>query len=409
MNWLIAICSGIGMLFGLHFVIIGIAGAMKKQRFVPTAEPQKKFAVIVAARNEESVIGELVTSLKNQNYPEKLYDIYVFPNNCSDDTAGAAERAGAKVLFPDGVIRSKGDVLHFAFESLLDAPEMYDAFVIFDADNIVDKDYLQIANDTLVSGAHAGQGYRDSKNPHDNWLTGGMSIFFWMMDSLYNRMRSRIGMAAAFNGTGVMLDREVIRAIGTKTYTMTEDLELCALCALHGYKIEWMEKAVTYDEQPLGFVDSFRQRRRWFAGSAQCFRRYAFRLFACAMQEKNSAAFDMGVIFCGTPVQLISLVPALATITGVISGLICGDIGFGWLAASLAALGIAAWCAASLFAWFVCRMEKKLSLGMAKGIALFPLFLVTWFAANISVFVAGIPKKWKEIQRGTKQNQTLEG
>jgi len=312
-------------------------------------------------------------------------------------------------MIPDGVIRSKGDVLHFAFETLIDAPEGYDAFVIFDADNIVHENFLQVANDALVNGAHAGQGYRDSKNPCDNWLTGGMSIFFWIMDSLYNRMRSRIGMAAAFNGTGVMLDREVVRAIGTSTYTMTEDLELCALCALHGYKVEWMEGAITWDEQPLGFVDSFRQRRRWFAGSAQCFLRYAGRLLACAVRTKNSAAFDMGVVFCGTPVQLLGLVPAVCTVIGMIEMLIRGDIHIGGLIAALVGLGIAAWAVVMLFAWFVCRMEKKLKPGIWKGIVLFPLFLITWLPANLSVFMVGVPKKWEEIRRGVKENQMVEG
>lgn len=56
--------------------------------------PQTRFAVLIAARNEEPVISGLIESLLRQNYPKELFDIYVIPNNCTDDTAGAAQRAG---------------------------------------------------------------------------------------------------------------------------------------------------------------------------------------------------------------------------------------------------------------------------------------------------------------------------
>ena len=46
-----------------------------------------KYAVIIAARNEELVIGQLIKSIKNQKYPEKLIDIFVVADNCTDNTA----------------------------------------------------------------------------------------------------------------------------------------------------------------------------------------------------------------------------------------------------------------------------------------------------------------------------------
>ena len=178
MNIWIAVLTAITLAYGVYYIAIGILGSLRKRRVVPSARPRKKLAVLIAARNEESVIGECVASLKAQRYPDRLYDIYVFPNNCTDDTAGAAQRAGARVICPDVPIRSKGDVLFFAFERLLDAPEHYDGYLIFDADNIVDEQFLKRANDALLSGVHAAQGYRDSKNPHANWIAGSTSIFF---------------------------------------------------------------------------------------------------------------------------------------------------------------------------------------------------------------------------------------
>ena len=220
MNIWIAVLSAITLAYGAYYVIIGILGSLRKRRVIPSARPRKKLAVLIAARNEEGVIGECVASLKAQRYPDRLYDIYVFPNNCTDDTAGAAERAGARVICPDVPIHSKGDVLFFAFERLLSAPEHYDGYLIFDADNIVDEQFLKRANDALLSGVHAAQGYRDSKNPHANWISGSTSIFFWAMDGMYNRPRYKLGMSAAFNGTGILLSAEAARAVHRQTYSL---------------------------------------------------------------------------------------------------------------------------------------------------------------------------------------------
>ncbi len=80
--------------------------------------PSTRFAVLIAARNEELVIGGLINSLLTQNYPPQLYDIYVIPNNCADNTALAARRLGAKVLECTVPVHNKGDVLRFAWDKL---------------------------------------------------------------------------------------------------------------------------------------------------------------------------------------------------------------------------------------------------------------------------------------------------
>ena len=56
-----------------------------------------KYAVIIAARNEELVIGQLIKSIKNQKYPNGLIDIFVIADNCTDNTAQVAREAGAIV------------------------------------------------------------------------------------------------------------------------------------------------------------------------------------------------------------------------------------------------------------------------------------------------------------------------
>ena len=118
-----------------------------------------RFAVLIAARNEELVIGPLINSLLEQEYPAELYDIYVIPNNCTDNTALAARQFGAEVLECTVPVRSKGEVLRFAEEQL--SGRHYDAFCVFDADNVVDRCFLKEMNNAYRAGARAAQGYRE--------------------------------------------------------------------------------------------------------------------------------------------------------------------------------------------------------------------------------------------------------
>ena len=406
MNIWIAVLTAITLAYGVYYIAIGILGSLRKRRVVSSARPRKKLAVLIAARNEESVIGECVASLKAQRYPDRLYDIYVFPNNCTDDTAGAAQRAGARVICPDVPIRSKGDVLFFAFERLLDAPEHYDGYLIFDADNIVDEQFLKRANDALLSGVHAAQGYRDSKNPHANWIAGSTSIFFWAMDGMYNRPRYKLGMSAAFNGTGIVLSAEAARAVHRQTYSLTEDLELTALCAMAGYRLAWINDAITYDEQPTTFVDSFRQRRRWFGGSFQCLLRYAGQLFSLAFKRRDTFCLDMLMLFVGTAMQLLGVIPGVLTAIALLFQLLGGQIGLLSVVEGLLGAAAASYVALALFALAVCALERKIRPGIEKGILMFPIFMLTWLFANLSVFFAGVPSKWKQIRHGAKRAKT---
>lgn len=91
----------------LWFLAVALFALRKPKRYAVCA-PRTRFACLVAARNEEAVIGALVESLKKQDYPDALYDIFVIPNNCTDDTEAAALCAGAKIFRCFEPVRCKG-------------------------------------------------------------------------------------------------------------------------------------------------------------------------------------------------------------------------------------------------------------------------------------------------------------
>jgi len=87
------------LVLGAYFFSISIVGWIKqKEKPATDFKPTKRFALVVAAHNEEIVISELVDSLKNIKYPNDMYDIFVVADNCTDKTADKAEEHGAIVL-----------------------------------------------------------------------------------------------------------------------------------------------------------------------------------------------------------------------------------------------------------------------------------------------------------------------
>lgn len=397
MNILLFILSVVGMIYGAWFVAIAILGSLRKPCIVKRAAPRKRFAVVIPARNEGEVVGYLVRSLINQEYPRELYDVFVITNGCTDNTASAAEQAGACVVECECETHSKGDVLRFAFEKL---PQLgyYDAYCILDADNLAAPGFLRAANDMLCAGWQIAQGFRDSKNPTDSWTAGDTSVFFWMMNRFYNRARSVLGMSAALNGTGIVMTRELVEKLGWNMRSLTEDLEFSGLCAANGIKIGYMEAGVVYDEQPVRIIDSIVQRRRWFSGSMQCLRIH----FGKLIKKRSLHAADMLFIFGGCVTQVACLIPGIATVAEVLLKVVRGEMALTAALGMAAGLLAAAYVACAAFAYAVCRLEKKDIRRMAASILMFPIFLVTWFIANIWALVTP-PPKWTKIAhvRGT--------
>ena len=254
---LLWISSSIFFIYMVYYIFF-VPFAFRKQSPYNIHAPKCRFAVLVAARNEQAVIANLVESLLAQNYPKELYDIYVIPNNCTDNTEQVAKSAGAKILHCQRPVSTKGEVLDQIVNQLL-AQNKHDAICVFDADNVVDAGFLSAMNNAWCEGAKAAQGFRDSKNPKDTYISSSYSIYYWMVNRFYSHARSHVGLSAIINGSGFMADLSLLKSMGGwKTKTMTEDIEFTTKCILSNIPVSWVPEALTYDEQPLTFAQSWR-------------------------------------------------------------------------------------------------------------------------------------------------------
>ena len=401
-HWLILTAAGLTGLFGLALTIWGCwylaTGAMSWRRPMDYGwhPAHTRFAVLIAARNEELVIGPLINSLLTQDYPPELYDIWVLPNNCTDNTALAARQFGAQVLECTVPVKSKGEVLRFAYQCL--KGRGYDAYCVFDADNVVAPGFLKEMNNAYMAGARAAQGYRDSKNPYDTALSGCCSIYYWMMDRFYNTGKAGMGLSALINGTGFMVSSDLLDKLGGwNSRTISEDLELTAQCVLAGQRVHWVPKAVTYDEQPLSWSQSIAQRRRWTSGTLQVAECYLGRTGRALRSRPGLSLVDLVSTLAIPFYQVAAL--AGAVLSGAAAALSCPEAeqaGAAFLAAVALNLVMAA-MTSTLAALLVVSVEGKRDKRLWKALALYWLFLLSWGPITIG----SLAKKttvWEEIR-----------
>lgn len=281
--------------YSYQIIYIPIALFVKRKNTV--AEKKNRYAILIAAKNEENVIGNLIKSLKQQKYPQDMIDIFVAADNCDDKTAEVAFKHGATVFERfDSAHCGKGFVLEFLLEQIkTQSKRDYDAYLVFDADNVVDPNFVSEINKTFSQGYEIVTCYRNSKNYGDNWISAGYALWFLREAQYLNGARYKIGSSAGVSGTGFMFSDKVLKKCGGwHFFSLTEDIEFTIHNIISGVKIGYCENAVLYDEQPVSFSQSWKQRKRWAKGYWQVLSMYGKSLLAGIFKGKFSC-FDMAM------------------------------------------------------------------------------------------------------------------
>jgi cellulose synthase/poly-beta-1,6-N-acetylglucosamine synthase-like glycosyltransferase len=295
-------------------LLMALAG-LPRPRPTPLLPPRHTFALLVPAHNEARVVQQNIRALLAQDYPRELFRIFVIADNCKDDTAAVARAAGA-----DGVLerfntelRGKGHALAWA-RGQVEREYLPDAYCVFDADNVASRNFLRVMDAQLSQGAQILQGYLDTKNPNDTWVTRAISAAYWISNRLWQLARAKLGLSNALGGTGYCVRREVLRRYEPDPTCLTDDLELQMRLLLEGIRVGWAHEAITYDEKPLTLRQSWRQRVRWMQGHTDVARRFTLPLLKRALVTRSLAQLD-GALYCIQP--LLALVGV-----GVASGLL---------------------------------------------------------------------------------------
>lgn len=321
----ILLCALLALCYAYQFVYIIISYTTKRR--APDTEKRSRLAVLVCARNEEAVISRLLSSLAEQDYPKDKYAVFVAADNCTDTTARVAREGGATVYERHDTEKvGKGFALDFLIKSIKRelGESAFDAFVVFDADNVAAKNYLTEINKTLALGYDCVTSYRAPLNYADNWITAGQGMCFLRDMVLLNRARMVVGGASFVSGTGYAFTNRLTESFGGgwPFTTLTEDCEFTVYNAVSGTKMGYSDTARFYDEQPTKFRQSWNQRIRWCRGGIQVFVKYIRRLLREIFRGKLLSCLDMAM--CMAPAYLISVGVTLVNTVGTVIALALG-------------------------------------------------------------------------------------
>ena len=255
-----------------------------------------RYAVLISARNEEAVIANLIESVRRQSYDLGLVTTFVVADNCTDATASVAAQAGAIVFERFDTSRvGKGYALNFLLREIdkLFPERPFDGYFVFDADNVLEENYIEEMNKVFSNGYEIVTSYRNSKNFGDNWISSGYALWFLRESQFLNHARMKLGTSCAVSGTGFLFSQKVLDECGGwNFFLLTEDIEFTVHNVVRGRKIGYCHEAVLYDEQPTAFRQSWRQRLRWARGYLQVFGKYGGRLLS-GIAQGSFSCFDM--------------------------------------------------------------------------------------------------------------------
>ena len=256
----------------IHKAFYFVIGMFFTRKFKP-AKKKHKYAIVIAARNERYVIGNLIDSINKQDYPKDKLTIFVVADNCTDDTAKIVRKKGA-ICYErnDPDHRTKGYALQYLFK-MIDKHygiDSFEGYFVFDADNLLKRDYISKMNDAFDSGCKIITSYRNTKNFDENWIASTYALHWIRSIRTNHRARSVLHLATNIQGTGFLFSNEIVKD-GWKYTSLTEDRALTADAVAQGYEITYQDEAEFYDEQPVNLKVALRQRLRWSKGHLQAF------------------------------------------------------------------------------------------------------------------------------------------
>ena len=389
------------------YIVIALIGDKKKKLDTYEAKKLHKFAFIIAARNEQAVIGNLINSIKQQNYPAELIDVIVVADNCTDDTAQIAREHGA-ICYErfNNMLVGKGYALDYCFNKIVEQfgdYTAYDGYFIFDADNVIDKNYVKEMNKVFDRGYNVITSYRNSKNYDTNWITSGYSLWFIREAKYLNNPRMMLKTSCAVSGTGFLVNSSIIKKNnGWKFNLLTEDIQFSVVNILEGEKIGYCESATFYDEQPTTFKQSWNQRMRWSKGFYQVMFRYGRELIAMMFKKREMFVSCYDMFMTLAPATLLSIGCILlnliflaygATDVHMLRRILPGTLG------SIAFAGVNFYLLMFSIGFITLVTEWNKILAPAnkkiKSLFTFPLFMITYVPISLVALVKKV--EWKPI------------
>ncbi len=304
---------------GILLAVIVNFFATKNKNFPTPKREGHNFCFLIPARYEKDVIENLLISIKNQSVRVNMQDVYVIIESKLDETYNICKKYNANVIIRKHVEKQrKGYALDEAIKEILKLKKNYDAYFIFDADNVLDKNYLKNMIPIYDLGYDMATGYRNCKNGNKSVVAASSALTFSLINTVFNNSKNKKGRNITFSGTGFYIRKKLIdKWNGYPFHSLTEDYELSSYATVNNYTTYYNTKSVFYDEQPIKYKDTVNQRVRWIRGYFDVRKEYSKKILKSISKNNlnNGSKIDEGIgiipyiiIILGLVLWLLSLI-----------------------------------------------------------------------------------------------------
>ncbi len=317
-NFIFFIIFTVFSLMMIHFIFFSIVGLFTYKKY-PKAKVQHKYGLIIPARNEEKVVGNLIKSIQKNKYPQDKLQIFLIAHNCTDRTAEIGRELGATVYeYNNPNECTMGYAFRYLFKQIEKdyGTQNYDGFFLFNADNILSTNYFEKMNDAFDScnGEYVITSFRNSKNFGSNVISGMYGLYFMIGCRLESRGRTVLNCSTRVQGTGYVINSKLVKD-GWPYVTLTEDWEFSADQIILNNKIKYCDEAVFYDEQPYKLKVAIRQRVRWSKGHLQSTAKNSPKLLKNMFKREIYFPTTYDMFWINFPFYVEAGIRKLATIT----------------------------------------------------------------------------------------------
>lgn len=368
---------------GLYYVIVGVFAFIPRRKTAIDKDAKHRFAVLIPAHNEASVIEDIIMSIKAQSYDKSLIDVFVIADGCTDDTEKRALVHGARVIKKD-VSCGKGDALKYGIDEIMSLDDSYDVFMFFDADNVLDRDCIKNVNRMFTCGSEVVQCKIAAKNANSGVLPYAYSVWYDLEHIFAKKAPHNLGIGCKISGTGFAIKKDVLIKCPMDCITLAEDLEYTMKLGINNIKPYYAEDSVVYDEKPTALKASILQRCRWVRGITSVQGMYGFKTLK---EKKLTLWLSLYGDFLGQFIYALYFVINLFAIYGMMSGMSFAFTKLWQTPMGFVTLNI------YLGLGFICALfglikSKKLDKNVMKNLFGFLIYMLSWIPVMaFSVFL----------------------
>jgi len=306
-----------------------------------------RLAVLVPAHDEAAGIARTLEALLPQLREHDR--VVVVADNCTDDTAAIARRAGPRVQVVERrheTDRGKGFALAFGVDALrADPPGLV---VILDADCDLAPGALDALCDCVVTYDRPAQALYLMNARPDARLPRRIAQFAWRVRNWVRPAGwRRLGLPCQLMGTGMAFTWPMLRGAPLANASIVEDMKLGIALAIAGRPPLFCPRALVTSLFPDGAAATRTQRTRWEHGHLEMILREVPALLAAAWRRRDARLVGLALDLCVPPLALLTaLVVAGALMAGLLSWWIADSgpgLAYGLLLGSLGAAVLLAW------------------------------------------------------------------